>query len=269
MTEAARLRGAWMCGGRTVALFLGPSVKRDFQSTKLYHLESFLRLSLEGVDVTDTLPGASAFAPDMNELFTTATPPPPPPGTHPEIVLYTQSASTSAGQFHVDPDTTAAGGSAEHQPDLGTAKIATPLASPANYFEVTFTADAGTAYRVWLRSKAERNAYTNDSVYVQFSQSVTSTGAPTYRIGTTSASIFVLEDCSGCAISGWGWNDNGYGAGVLGPLIYFEKSGTQTLRVQAREDGISIDQIVLSAAKYLTQAPGAVRADTTILAKTP
>ena len=29
MTEAARLRGAWKCGGRTVALFLGAGVKRS------------------------------------------------------------------------------------------------------------------------------------------------------------------------------------------------------------------------------------------------
>lgn len=108
----------------------------------------------------------------------------------------------------------------------------------------------------------------NDSVYLQFSQSATASGAPIYRIGTTSATAFVLEDCSGCAISGWGWTDNGYGLGVLGPLIYFDKSGPQTLRVQAREDGIAIDQIVLSADTYLTRPPGAVRADATILPKT-
>jgi hypothetical protein len=69
-------------------------------------------------------------------------------------------------------------------------------------------------------------------------------------------------------ISGWGWTDNGYGLGVLGAPIYFGKSGPQTLRVQAREDGISIDQIVLSAEKYLTKAPGAVRSDATILPRT-
>jgi regulation of enolase protein 1 (concanavalin A-like superfamily) len=69
MTDAARRRGAWKCGGRTVALFLGGGAKRGYQSTTLYHFEAFLRLSLEGLGVTDVLPGASAFAPDMNELF--------------------------------------------------------------------------------------------------------------------------------------------------------------------------------------------------------
>lgn len=264
MTEAARVRGAWKCGGRTVAMFIGAGVKRGYQSTKLYHLEAFLRISLEGLGVTESLPGASAFAPDMNELFV----PVAAPATHREIVLYTQSAAKTAGQFHVDPDTSAAGGSSEHQPDLGAGKVKTPLAAPADFFDMTFNADAGTAYRIWIRAKAERNAYTNDSVYLQFSQSVTATGTQTYRIGTTSATSFVLEDCSGCTMSGWGWNDNGYGPGVLGPLIYFDKSGLQTLRVQAREDGISIDQIVVSAEKYLTKPPGGARADATILPKT-
>ena len=78
MTEAARLRGAWKCGGRTVALFMGAGVKRGYQSTKLYHFEAFLRLSLEGLGVTDSLPGASAFAPNMDELFDRSRPPPQP-----------------------------------------------------------------------------------------------------------------------------------------------------------------------------------------------
>ena len=85
MTQAVRLRGGWTCGGRTVALFLGAGVKRGYQSTTLYHLEAFLRLSLEGLGVTDSLPGASAFAPNMDELFEPADTTPPtvaaaPPG---------------------------------------------------------------------------------------------------------------------------------------------------------------------------------------------
>ncbi|MBI3652029.1 MAG: hypothetical protein HY231_13495 [Acidobacteria bacterium] len=77
-----------------------------------------------------------------------------------------------------------------------------------------------------------------------------------------------LEDCAGCGLSGWGWQDNGWGVGVLGPVIYFQTSGTQSLRVQAREDGFSIDQIVLSPQTYLNSAPGAAKNDATILAST-
>jgi hypothetical protein len=102
---------------------------------------------------------------------------------------------------------------------------------------------------------------------VQFSGSVTSGGVATYRIGTASATTYVLEDCSGCTLSGWGWQDNGYGTGVLGPLIYFATSGPQTIRIQTREDGLSIDQIVLSPERFRTSAPGALINDTTIVPK--
>jgi regulation of enolase protein 1 (concanavalin A-like superfamily) len=98
LSEAARLRGAWTCGGRTVALFLGPGVKRGYQSTTLYHLEAFLRLSLEGLGVTDALPGASAFAPQMDELFENL----PPPDTTPPTV----AATPSGGAFSSAPSVT-------------------------------------------------------------------------------------------------------------------------------------------------------------------
>src|SRR5262245_20466204 len=155
----------------------------------------------------------------------------------------------------------------EH-PDAGAPKIATAAAQPLNYFELTFTAEANKPYRLWLRGRAQADSYNNDSVYVQFSESVTSTGAPANRIGTTQAVPVVLEDCSGCGGNGWGWQDNGYGAGVLGAPLYFA-AGLQRIRVQQREDGISIDQIVLSPDTYLTQSPGATKNDTTTLSRTP
>jgi hypothetical protein len=40
-----------------------------------------------------------------------------------------------------------------------------------------------------------------------------------------------------------------------------------TLRIQPREDGVSIDQIVLSPSTYLFTSPGALKNDTHILPK--
>jgi len=54
---------------------------------------------------------------------------------------------------------------------------------------------------------------------------------------------------------------------VLGPTLRFATGGAQTIRIQAREDGVSIDQVVLSRSTYLTRAPGALKNDTTILPK--
>jgi hypothetical protein len=188
--------------------------------------------------------------------------------TLPDVILRVSTAPVVSGQWRVTADATAAGGFALRHPDAGAAKLTAPLASPVNYFELTFDAEAATAYRLWIRGRADANHWANDSMFAQFSGSVTSTGTPQFRIGTTSATILTVEDCNGCGVSGWGWQDNGYGAGVLGPLIYFATSGTQTLRIQTREDGLWLDQIVLSPARYLTTAPGATRNDTTILPTT-
>jgi regulation of enolase protein 1 (concanavalin A-like superfamily) len=183
-----------------------------------------------------------------------------------EIVLHARDAQPIAGTWHLVTDTTAAGGARIEQPDAGVPKITTPSATPADYFELTFTARANTQYRLWMRARALNDSYANDSVYVQFSGSVTDTGTPVNRIGTTEATTFVLEDCSGCGEAGWGWQDDGYGTGVLGPLLYFV-DGPQTIRVQAREDGLGIDQIVLSPGLYLNTSPGVTKNDTTILAE--
>jgi endonuclease/exonuclease/phosphatase family metal-dependent hydrolase len=163
--------------------------------------------------------------------------------------------SAIAGKWAVVSDTTAAGGKAVRNADAGGAKVATAAASPANYFEVKFPVNAGTPYRLWVHGKADKDSWANDSVFVQFSGSVTASGAATYRIGTTSSAEVNLEDCSGCGVNGWKWQDNGYGKGSLGPLVYFASTGTQTLRVQTREDGLSIDQIVLSPVDFLAAAP--------------
>ena len=182
-----------------------------------------------------------------------------------EIVLRTKDASALAGTWRLVNDATAAGGTTAYQPDAGAPKIAAPLAAPRDYFELTFNAEAGKPYRLWLRGRADRDFYYNDSVHVQFSGSVTQSGAPDWRIGSTSATVVVLEDCGGCPLNGWGWQDNGYGRDVLGPLVYFAATGPQTIRVQAREDGIAIDQIVISSQQYLTRPPGSVTGDGTIV----
>ena len=172
-----------------------------------------------------------------------------------DIVMGAEGPSALAGKWSVVSDSTAAGGKALRNPDAGAAKVTTAAASPANYFEIKFPVAAGTPYRLWVHGKADKNSWGNDSVFVQFSGSVTASGAATTRIGTTSAAEVNLEECSGCGVSGWVWQDNGYGKGVLGPIVYFAVAGTQTVRVQPREDGISIDQIILSPVKFLAAKP--------------
>ena len=179
------------------------------------------------------------------------------------VVLYASKAPVRAGSWVIVSDSTAAGGSAMTTPVSAT-KVSTPLASPANYFQMTFPANSGQAYHLWIRGKAANNSYSHDSAYVQFSDSVTSSGAATDRIGTASAAAIVLQGCTGNSEQGWGWEDNGWcGSGIN---VHFQSTGTHTVRVQLRESGFEIDQIVLSPQTYLTAAPGSRTSNNTILA---
>jgi hypothetical protein len=191
---------------------------------------------------------------------------PEPPSDPREIVMYVAGERLAAGQaWLLTSDSTAAGAARLLNPDQGLAKSPSASASGSDYFEVQFTAEAGVPYHLWVRSRAANDHWTNDSVFVQFNDSVNASGTPIWRIGSDSATYVSTEDCSGCGEQGWGWNDNAYGA--FAAPIYFAKSGPQTIRVLRREDGISIDQIVLSAGKYLNAPPGAAKNDTTIVLK--
>jgi hypothetical protein len=225
-------------------------------------LQVFDRVDYEPFDMRIALPEHSAEPPP---------PPPPPPPTPPvvdEIVLHAAVQPLIADGWQVTSDGTAASGVRLQNPNANAPKLAAPLANPAQFFELTFNADGGKGYRLWLRGKALNDSYTNDSVYVQFGGSVDETGNAVWRVGTTSATTVVLEDCSGCNVQGWGWADNAYGLNALGPLVYFAASGTQRIRIQVREDGLAIDQIVLSAGTYRTTPPGATKNDSTILPAT-
>jgi hypothetical protein len=184
-----------------------------------------------------------------------------------EIVLWAADAAAPAGAWVIQSDPTAAGGRFVVHPDAGAPKVTTASAAPANYVDVTFDAVAGVPYHLWLRGRAQNDDYGNDSAFVQFSGAVSSTGTPVDGIGTTDAAVVVLEDCSGCGDAGWGWQDNGWGANVMGDNVYFATTGPQRLRIQTREDGYQIDQIVLSPARWLTTSPGSLKNDATILTR--
>jgi hypothetical protein len=180
-----------------------------------------------------------------------------------DVVLYAADAAVVAGSWTRVVDATAAGSARLWNPDRAAAKLAKALAAPVDYFEMTFNAQAGVAYHLWMRGKADKNNWANDSVYVQFSGAVDASGAAQFRIGTTQSTSVSIEAGLNAGVAGWGWADNAYD-GFANPL-YFATSGPQTIRVQVREDGLSLDQIVLSQGAFLTASPGLTKNDTTIL----
>jgi hypothetical protein len=200
---------------------------------------------------------------DADDTILLASNAPPPSRT---VVLRTANAAAADlhGNWRRSDDPSAADGVALRNPDTGEPKVVPARAAPVNYFEMTFDADAGTAYHVWVRMRADRDSYTNDSAHVQFSDAVDASGVPIMRIGTTQAAEIILQQ--GPADSGpdgWGWTDSGWD-GVAAP-IYFATGGTHRVRLQQREDGVSIDQIVISPDTYLTTPPGPPDQDATIV----
>ena len=92
-------------------------------------------------------------------------------------------------------------------------------------------------------------------------------------IGTTSGLSVSLEECNGCGVSGWGWRDEAWGRkGATGTVTMrfpaISNRSRRTIRIQTREDGVMIDQIVLSSEKYKSTRPGGVKNDNVILPQT-
>jgi hypothetical protein len=190
-----------------------------------------------------------------------------PPAGPTDQVIHARSVTSLAGAWTMVPDLTAADGLKLTTPDAGAAALGGPVATPASYFDATFSAVAGVRYRVWLRIHPRDDSKWNDSVFVQFSDSVDAGGAPIYRIGTTGGYAVNLWTCATCQTSGWGWQRNAYWLGDSGD-VWFPTAGAHQIRVQVREDGIEVDQIVISPSTYVNSAPGSAQGDTTIVAET-
>jgi hypothetical protein len=182
----------------------------------------------------------------------------------PDIVLYATDVSHLSGLSLVS-DSTAAAGFKLASDDNGWSSTEVPpppSSAPGASFAIDVPATGN--YRLWLRMKGKGNSKWNESVWVQFDRA-TQHGAPVYGWGTDHALLVNLENCSACGVQGWGWQDNSWWLNQSSVVTLSQ--GAQHLYIWVREDGVEIDQIVLSPERYLTSAPGPVKNDTTILAQ--
>ena len=193
----------------------------------------------------------------------------PPAGGDPtatDIVLYASDVTTSAGNWVRGNYATGAGGQAMQSNDAGWSNANEALPAPADFFEARFTPVANKPYRVWMRLRANADSKFNDSIWLQFSGAVDADGAPLWRIGTLSGMLVNLESCANCGVSGWGWQTGAWWM-PQDSIVRFPAASLQMLRVQTREDGVRIDQIILSPTTYLDSPPGTPINDTNIVAK--
>jgi hypothetical protein len=185
-----------------------------------------------------------------------------------DIVIYAADVPSDRihGSWSKQTDSTAAGGVKLQTTNAGVSHADSPLALPVDYFDVTFQTVANQPYALWLRLKALDNNKFNDAVWVQFS-GAQANGGPIDAIGSTSALLVNLAtDSTASSLSNWGWQNGAYW--LTQPTTFtFPAGGTQTIRVQVREDGVQVDQIVLSPSNYRQVSPGKVTNDTVIVAK--
>lgn len=173
-----------------------------------------------------------------------------------EVVIWAADGYAQGSAWTQVSDATAAGGIRAYNPNKNAPKINSPSPNPSSYYAIGFIADPTQTYKLWVRLKADGNSPYNDSVWVQFTGS-------SYSLPVN------LEECSGCGESGWGWEDDGWGSvNKNGITLRFPDGYYHEIWIQQREDGVSIDQIVLSSEKYLTTRPGAAKNDMTVLPRT-
>ena len=157
---------------------------------------------------------------------------------------------------------------------LGAPKITTASGqpAPASYFELTVLRRGGPRLSP-LGARARQTATTaaNDSVFVQFTGCVDAAAAP--RRGASARRRrrrSISRTAAAAVVSGWGWQDNGYGSTTsLGQPIYFASTGPQTVRdAGARGRAArSIRSCCRTSTVSDGPSPGPLRNDTTILAE--
>jgi len=188
------------------------------------------------------------------------------PGANQEIVIHARDIPASAlhGSWAIASDSTAADGTKLTTPDNGFSMTEAPLAGPTHYVDVTFNADAGVPYALWLRLNALNNNKFNDSIWVQFSDA-TASGSPVYPINSSSGlCVNLATDATATSLNAWGWQNRCYWLSQA-TRVTFASSGQHTMRIQLREDGVQLDQIILSSRTYLTSPPGPAGGDHTIV----
>ena len=181
-----------------------------------------------------------------------------------DVVLRSEDTVRRRGNWAIRDDASAAGGRSLASADRGWSSTRTALQSPRDAVDFTFTAVAGVRYRVWLRMRAAANGRSNDSVWLQYSDAIDARRHRLYPVGSKSAMPVALQECPSCGISGWGWADDAWWTGQ-GGTIRFRTTGVKRLRIQTREDGVVLDQVVLSPTRFLREAPGGRQNDSTIV----
>ena len=197
-------------------------------------------------------------------------PPPPPPVAAPEIVIYGSDVTNANlhGNWSKVSDATAAGNTRVASADRAGPTVSTPFAAPVDYFEATFNAVRGVRYRLWLRHARcrpdnkfnERSGSNSQEAPMRVETSYIAS-APTQALMST-CDIAATAACLGLGLaeSPGSWENR-----PSRDLV--RRTAHIRFACKSREDGVSIDQIVLSPQRFVDSAPGPPTGDNTIVQK--
>jgi hypothetical protein len=125
---------------------------------------------------------------------------------------------------------------------------------PENDPHVTFTVQvqSGIPYRCWVHMKVgtPKGRSQANTVWVQFSDAVDVTKQEVLAPGSNS-----YLTAEGPSQEGWTWVECGRADSDVDSLVYFQKSGEITVRIQAGSEGVGFDQFLLSSEEFLHAAP--------------
>jgi hypothetical protein len=170
----------------------------------------------------------------------------------PEVIVYAsdlpESALSDELAFWDDP--ASPGGKMIGIPNTGDELDPPPENDPA----VTFRVEVRQAipYRCWIHMKvgAPKGKSQANVIWAQFSDAVDEENQEVLKPGSGS-----YLTAQGPEQEGWTWVACGPEDGSSAPLVYFGKSGTVTVRLQAGMEGVGFDQFLLSPERFLEQAP--------------
>jgi hypothetical protein len=182
------------------------------------------------------------------------------PPANANVVIYASDTASMAlhGGWTTASDSTSPNGIKLVTPDNGWASANAPPSTLGDYLDVTFNANAATPYTLWLRLQAPARSKYNDAVWVQFSDALAN-GSAVYPLNSASALLVnFATDVAAGSLNGWGYN----GAYWLAA----DDNHVRDQRLahapdQVREDGVQLDQIVLSPTTYLNAPPGPATLD--------
>lgn len=149
-----------------------------------------------------------------------------------DIILDSRSITHISG--HGTELTDDENASTGHAVELTSGAVPAPLPEPEVYFDLQFSAPAG-SYVVWLRGKCSKQSIDTDSIWLQVDRQV---GTPQGRMLGNWMNIHPKET--------WAWASDG-----SKPVpVLLKHSGYHKIRVQPRQTPHRIDQIWLSRSQY-------------------